>query len=269
MNARPTLTAIAITAIAWSVVSPSTAQNVTQEPPEDPIQAAIREFNRRDSEKTNEVTVVLDPVGKPPTGDSPVLVTGKRPGDPEVPDAEPTANPAETETQPESSTETVDAGVEAPTPEPRKGLSVRVERLQSGTGAIDPSQVKLLAPFPAKPLADAPAGWLMESSESAPHFTREVELSPGNTITLTVRPHVLMPNADGASVFQVSEPGFDPFIGYHQDATVGAVLSHSIRQLDEDSKQLGVAIENLQQLLVSLPKPEVQPEPKPATNRKR
>jgi hypothetical protein len=269
MNARPslTLTAIAFTAITWSVIAPLTAQNVTEEAPEDPIQAAIREFNRRDSEKTNEVTVVLDPVGQSAVAEPPVLVTGKPPDDSKVAEAAPV--PKEAGTDGELAIHPEDADAEIPPNEPRKGLSVRVEKLQSGTGNIDPSQVKLLAPFPAKPLADPPAGWLMESSENAPHFTREVELSPGNAITLTVRPHILIPDADGTSVFQVAEPGFDPFIGYHQNATVGAVLSQSIRQLDEDSRQLGTAIENLQQLLVSLPKPEVQPEPQPATNRKR
>jgi hypothetical protein len=140
---------------------------------------------------------------------------------------------------------------------------VRVEKLQTGTGNIDPSQVKLLAPFPAKPLAQAPAGWRLEASENAPPITREVELSPGNKITLTVRPHLLVPDVNGTSVFNVPEPGFDASLGYRQNATVGAILAHSVRQLEDDSKELGAAIDQLQQLLVSLPKPEPQPEPQP------
>jgi hypothetical protein len=133
--------------------------------------------------------------------------------------------------------------------------------------------VKLLAPFPAKPLAQAPAGWRLDASDSAPPFTREVEISPGSKITLTIRPHLLIPDADGAEVFTISEPGYENALGYQQTATVGAILSNSIRQLDEESKQLGTAIDNLQQLLVSLPKPAPQPEPqpesKPVINRKR
>jgi len=125
--------------------------------------------------------------------------------------------------------------------------------------------VKLSAPFPAKPLSQPPVGWRLDTSDSAPPFTREVEISPGSKITLTIRPHLLVPDADGAQVFTVSEPGYDNALGYQQTATVGAILSESIRQLDEESKQLGTAIDSLQQLLVSLPKPEPLPEPKPET----
>lgn len=272
MNACLAIATATLCALPWAG-----AQNVVQEPQEDPVQEAIREFNRRDSKKSNEVSVVLDPVGEPPApvpsktepatekanppaapkepAEAPVLVTGKPPTDTEL-----IEEPAD---QPETT-------AEEPAPKPQKGLAVRVEKLQAGTGNIDPSQVKLIAPFPAKPLAPAPAGWRLEASESAPPFTREVELSPGKKITLKVRPHLLVPEADGAGVFNVSESGFDPSLGYQQSATVGAILSNSIRQLDEDSKQLGGAIDKLQQLLVSLPKPEPKPEPtKPETSRKR
>ena len=107
------------------------------------------------------------------------------------------------------------------------------------------------------------------ASDSAPPFTREVELATGSKITLTIRPHLLVPEADGANVFAIPEPGYDNPLGYQQTATVGAILSNSIRRLDEDSKQLGTAIDSLQQLLISLPKPEPQPEAKPANLRKK
>jgi hypothetical protein len=279
MNALPAFAAVSLLALPWAG-----AQNVIQEPQEDPIQAAIREFSQRDSKKPNEVSVVLDPTGDPPApvkemeqpgpatdkpADDAVLVTGLAPQGTELladgipPDADAVS--------PEPAAE--EPAAEAPPPPPRKGLNVRVEKLQTGTGNIDPAKVKLLAPFPAKPLASAPAGWRLESSESAPPFTREIELSPGKKITLEVRPHLLVPEADGSGVFNVLEPGFDPSLGYRQDTTVGAILSNSIRQLDTDSKTLGAAIDNLQQLLVSLPKPEPEPQPeapsKPATSRKR
>ena len=96
-----------------------------------------------------------------------------------------------------------------------------------------------------------------------------MEISPGNKITLTVRPHLLVPVADGAASFSVSEPGFEAPLGYSQTATVSAILADSIRQLDEDSKQLGTAIDQLQQILVSLPAPEPEPDPKSETKRKR
>jgi chemotaxis protein histidine kinase CheA len=151
---------------------------------------------------------------------------------------------------------------------PAPGLAVRVERVQAGAGNLDPSQVKLLAPFPAKLLAQVPNGWRIEKAGNAPPFTREVELSPGSTITLSVQPHILVPEADGESVFAVSEPGYNAPLGYRQDATVGAILATSIRQLDEDARQLGGAIDQLQQLLVSLPQPEPTPQENPAPARK-
>lgn len=247
MNARPAIAAITLFGSLFAG-----GQNVTQEPRPDPVLDAIQEFKQRDKEKPNEVSVVLDAVGKPPAPvdaaapapvepPPPVLVTGKPP-------------------------EEIDPAVESA---PRDGLAVRVEKLHTGNGTIDPSRVKLLAPFPAKPLAQPPAGWRLDASDSAPPFTREVELAPGSKITLTIRPHLLVPEADGANVFAIPEPGYDSPLGYQQTATVGAILSNSIRRLDEDSKQLGAVIDSLQQLVISLPKPEPQPEAKPATVRKK
>ncbi|HEX7260774.1 MAG TPA: hypothetical protein VF258_03080, partial [Luteolibacter sp.] len=186
---------------------------------------------------------------KPPPA---VLVTGKPPESPDLVKIQ--------ESQPQDPD--IAAAREDP-PKTENGLAVRVEKLHAGTGAVDPSQVKLLAPFPAKPLAKPPAGWHLDASGSAPPISREVELAHGSKITLTIRPHLLIPDADGANTFTISEPGYSNTLGYQQTATVGAILSTSIRQLDQDSKQLGTAIENLQQLLTSLPKPEPQPAPAP------
>lgn len=246
------------------------AQNVKEEPEPDPVLDAIQKFKNRDKSKPNEVTVVLDdaappkatvadaPADKTPPPKAPVLVTGKP--------------PADTDGAVPAAPDPADASVidpEAEPKEPENGLAVRVEKLQTGKGAIDPSKVKLLAPFPAKPLAQPPAGWHLDASDSAPPFTREVELSPGSKVTLTIRPHLLVPDADGVEAFNISEPGYDNTLGYQQTETVGAILATSIRQLDDDSKHLGDAIDRLQQLLVSLPAPEIQPETKPATARKR
>lgn len=243
---------------------PVMGQNVTEEPQADPVLEAIHEFTQNDK-ASNEVTVVLEPEAPPPTASekpaaeagkpaetppgsaSPVFVNGRPPEGSAVVDGH-----AKEEHVPE-------AGVPLPEEEPKKeeeGLAVRVEKLHGGIGAIDPTKVKLLAPFPAKPLAQAPAGWHLEAKNHAPPFTREVELSPGSKITLSIRPHLLVPDADGATVFTISEPGYDKTLGYQQTATVGAILSNSIRQLDDDAKRLGVAIDSLQQLLISLPKPE-------------
>jgi hypothetical protein len=150
---------------------------------------------------------------------------------------------------------------EEPAADANPGLAVRVEKMQSGDQTFDPKQVRIMAPFTAKLLARTPDGWRIERSESAPDFTREVELAPGRKISLTVHPHVLVPDADGASAFGIAEPGFSAPLGYHQNATVGAILSKSIRQLDNDSAELGKAIDQLQQLLVSLPKTADAPAP--------
>jgi hypothetical protein len=254
MNAFPAILATVLLAAPWS-----RAQHVVEEPPEDPVQAAIREFNRRDAKKENEVTVVLPPPEadadtEPETEVPPkaaVLVTGTAP--------EGTELVKEMSAVPEESA----GDIEEPEPKPHQGLEVRVEKLQTGTGNIDPSEVKLLAPFPAKPLAAPPAGWLLQASGDAPPLTREVELSSGKKITLTIRPHLLVPETNGADTFAIAEPGFQSSLGYTQDSTVGAILAQSVRQLDDDSKQLGVVIDNLQQLLVSLPKPEPEPDPAP------
>lgn len=259
MKARHIISTLAILGSPFAA-----AQNVTENPAPDPVLEAIQEFKNRDKETAGEVPAAEPsatppaPVNAEPASPEPsaaVLVTGKSP-ETSVPEAAPQ--------------EPVTVVEEAP--KPTDGLTVRVEKLHTGTGTVDPSMVKLLAPYPAKPLSQAPAGWRLDTSDSAPPLTREVELSPGSKITLTIRPHLLVPDADGANVFTISEPGFDPALGYHQTATVGAILANSIRQLDEDSKQLGNAIDNLQQLLVSLPKPEPAPvaEPaKPVINRKK
>ncbi len=265
MNPRLATAAIWILAVGFAA-----AQNVADEAKADPVLDALQEFSQRDKDKPNEVTVVLDPVGQPPApmpeptqaAEPPaaIIVTGKPPEGIE---------PAPEPTPPEA----IAVALDEVSPKPTDGLAVRVEKIQTGKGSIDPSQVKLFAPFPAKPLAQPPAGWHLDASSSAPPFTREVELASGTTITLTIRPHLLVPDADGSNVFTIPEPGFDTKLGYAQTATVGANLSNSIRRLDEDSKQLGTAIDSLQQLLVSLPKPapapEPQPEGKPANSRKK
>jgi hypothetical protein len=145
---------------------------------------------------------------------------------------------------------------EPPQKEPESGVAVTVEKMSTGAGSIDPGQVKLLAPYPAKPLAPPPTGWRLDTSETATPFTREIEISSGSKITLTIRPHLLVPDADGAQVFNIAEPGYEAALGYQQISTVGAILSNSIQQLDEDSKHLGQSIDRLQQLLISLPKSE-------------
>lgn len=268
MTVRPAAAILAILGVL-----PAAAQNVTAVPQPDPVLDAIHDFNHHDTQKPNEVTAVLDgegeaiapakknpPAAVPPPQADPVAASGK-------PQKETGLTALHQETNAPADLTAVTPSEQSPAPQ--NGLAVRIEKIHTGTGTPDPSQVKLLAPFPAKPLGPAPVGWHLDTSDSAPPFTREVELAPGSKITLTIRPHVLIPDADGANVFTISEPGYAPALGYQQSATVGAILSTSIRQLDEDSKQLGTAIDSLQQLLISLPKPESPTDAKPALLRKK
>lgn len=229
---------------------PLFAQNLKTEHIEamDPIEAAIEAFNNRSQSKPNEVVVVLDPPtanDKPKEGDA-VLVTGSpQNGADQIEISDIPVDPEAAQDLPPALTTK------------SKGLAVRVQTLSKGTGKIRKDEtVRLLAPFPAKPLDDAPEGWLLQTSEVVPILSREVEIAPGKSITLTIRPHVLVPDADQAQILAVHEPGFEASLGYRQSDTVSAVLSASLKRLDEDSRQIGDAIDQLQQLIVSLPKPE-------------
>lgn len=241
-----------ITAVACFGPIAAMAQTVPTETATDPVLDAIHDFNSKPPTKTNEVTVVLDP----PADESaqkentpqPILVTGRPPENVAL-------VPSETEHQ-----ESEPKLAEPPIPE-EDGLSVDVEKLQNGKGVIQSGEIKLLAPFPAKPLSATPAGWKLDSLADVPPLKKEVELSPGKKITLTIRPHLLVPEADGATSFSISETGYNPTLGYKQKDTVGAILSRSVHQLENDSKELGTVIDNLQQLLVSLPAPEAPASP--------
>lgn len=208
--------------------------------------------------KPNELTVVLDPPADEP---QPVEDYGSEPDSSATEHSDPAAVKEKQLTG--EKPPPADAPADSPEPESsasqRRGVAVRVEKLQVGDGEIDPAEVRLNAPFPAKPLAKPPAGWRLETFDQMQPIVRKVELSAGKSITLKIRPHVLVPVADGTNSFSINEPGFNPSLGYRQDSTVGAILSSSILQLEQDSIALGNAIEKLQQLLVTLPKSEAPP----------
>lgn len=137
-------------------------------------------------------------------------------------------------------------------PEP-EGVTVTVEPGQGDHGKVDAKSVKLLAPFPAKPLFMPPAGWKLEHPDSVPTFVREVPLGNGTNISLSIRPHLLVPDADGDQVIAVNEPGYDSALRYAQTGTMAAVLSTSVERMEEDSIQMTAALDRLSQLLSSLP----------------
>lgn len=168
-------------------------------------------------------------------------------------------------TEPEAPKEGEAAEESRPEPE---GVTVTVEPGSAGGAAVDASSVKLLAPFPAKPLSAPPAGWRLEHPKEVPAFVREVPLPNGTKISLSIRPHLLVPDADGAHVIAVKEPGYEPALRYAQTGTMSAVLSSSLEKLDEDSRKMSDAVERLGQLLSSLPASQAPPEAAPSPIKK-
>lgn len=167
----------------------------------------------------------------------------------------------------EEKTEPAEEEPAPPEPEP-EGVSIQVEPGRDGDAKVDASAVKLLAPFPAKPLFQAPAGWRLEHPEDVPAFVEKVPLANGTVISLSIRPHVLVPDADGENVVAVTEPGYDPTLRYAQTGTMSAVLSASADRMEEDSRRMGEALERLGQLLGSLPAAPEAPPAKPSPVKK-
>lgn len=263
------LAAILIATVSYPLQAQSSPAGGGADDPSQPdvVADAIRRFreSRGLSNQGNEVTVDLtkdvgDSADPPPPSPAPKPV-------PPAPKPESATTPATTASAGGPGPVSTAKPSPGPSGDPAKeSLTVKVERLQTGKGPIDPASVKLQAPFPAKPLGEIPRGWKLDSPAEAPAFSRNVELAPNSTIALTIRPHVLVPDANGASAFSVAEPGFDSADGYRQINTVGAVLARSLEQLDEDSKHLGAAIEQLQTLVSALPKPApAKADPKPVS----
>jgi hypothetical protein len=157
---------------------------------------------------------------------------------------------------------------EPASPEP-EGVTIQVEPGRDGTAKVAASQVKLLAPFAAKPLFEAPAGWRLEHPEDVPAFVEKVPLANGTIISLSIRPHLLVPDADGENVVAVQEPGYEPDLRYAQTGTMSAVLSSTVESMEEDSLRMSDALERLGQLLGSLPAaPEAPPAKAPSPVKK-
>ncbi|WP_411825955.1 hypothetical protein [Luteolibacter sp. AS25] len=236
-------------------------QNLEKSEISEDVQKAIEEFNSKrasGNKEPNEVVVVFEPTA-PATKQAPQKITEKQVTTELPPEIKPILVSGK---QPEELAGPEPALQIAPPIE--DGLTIRVKPLTKGDGTIDPSKVTLKAPFPAKPLANTPQDWILIKSPDAPTFKEVVELQPGKKITLEIPPHVLVPVSDGQNHFSILEPGFNNKEGYSQTETVDAILSRSITQLDEDSKQLSNALSDLHLLLASLPAPDEEPAQTPA-----
>jgi len=245
-----TTAAAAILALAFA--GPAAAQYEGEIEIPDNVLDAIREFNEREPGTPNEVVVVLDP---PATGEDGTATAEPAGEEEEIDDvvASILADEAAEAVEDPDAAEGVAATPGEPAPH---GPEVRVQPLREPAGAkIDAADVKIHTPFAAKPLGRPTDGWKLVTSSEVPAFKKNVEVSPGTWLALSIRPHVLVPEADGQGVFQISEPGFDPASGYDQGATISASIASSIRQLEEDSLVLGKVIDDLEQILISLPRP--------------
>jgi hypothetical protein len=216
----------------------------------------------KDAERDPILTELLDQEAPEPASDDAVLVTGTPPAD----------------------ATTIDENAEAPAPEPTPAADppppaetpaseepvekngIRIE-VQGGNKdvRIPASDIEIVAPFPAKPLSTPPAGWRLAHPDSVTAVAHEVTLNNGTPVKLSIRPHVLVPDADGRDIFALREPGFDSAKGYNQTDTIGAILAESIHTLDDHTDRLSEASQSLSELLDSLPAapPVAEPAPEP------
>jgi hypothetical protein len=233
----------------------ATAQDIAPKDSErDPVLSALTEGF--EDEDIPSVTVDISATGSPLADEEPAPLEEDGEEMPDEEEAEEKKDPAPVEEEPAP-----------PEPEP-EGVSIQVEPGRDGDAKVDAAAVKLLAPFAAKPLFQAPAGWRLEHPEDVPAFVEKVPLANGTVISLSIRPHVLVPDADGENVVAVQEPGYDPALRYAQTGTMSAVLSASMERMEEDSRQMGEALERLGQLLGSLPAAPEAPPAKPSPVKK-
>lgn len=238
------------TCFALTLVAASAQDIAPKDSERDPMISALTEGF--EDEDIPSVTVDISATGSN-------LVDGESP---ESPAEEDEAAPADEEEDAGEALEH-DASAEEeepPAPPEPEGVTVNVEPGKDGSAKVDASSVKLLAPFAAKPLFQAPAGWRLEHPDDVPAFVEKVLLANGTTISLSIRPHVLVPDANGEDVLAVNEPGYDPALRYAQTGTMSAVLGDSVKRMEEDSLKMSAALERLGQLLGSLPAaPEAPP----------
>ncbi len=194
--------------------------------------------------------------------DDALLVTGSPPPEAHLVEAE-EAPPAETAEAPSSESKPT---IPEPPPESAPESTPKGPRItvQGGTSdaPISGERIALKAPFQPKVLGHPPVGWRLSEADSVPPVEEEVTLANGSKVPLSIRPYLLVPDADGDRSFALMEPGFEGSRGYAQTGTVGAILADSIHHLDSDVDRLAAASRRLTELLDSLP--AAPPTPSPA-----
>lgn len=119
-----------------------------------------------------------------------------------------------------------------------------------------PGAVQVSSPWPAKPLTEAPLGWkFVPAPVSIPPYRTAVQLDASHTVDLAITPYLLVPASDGRNAMTIKEPGYERHGGYFQKETLGAILETSTLEIERQEKNTAAAIERLQELLTSLPRP--------------
>jgi hypothetical protein len=205
----------------------------------------------------------------PPSGEGPavndnftkdVIVRLPAPGEEtkQAPGASRTAQPTQ-----EKQTAAPPRPVPAPSPVPND-VEVMVEATSSPHHRTAPSEMRILAPFAPKLPAALPAGWRLVRDPGAPDFRKEVSLPSGGSITLRIKPLVLVPDADGITSFAIQEPGSAPGPGGKQPEPIASILARSNAGLQRDAAELSATLDSLRRLLVSLPNIAPSTPPAPA-----
>ena len=135
-------------------------------------------------------------------------------------------------------------------------IHVQVEKIIGRTGSIrNDGSVTIEAPWPAKPISYAPAGWkFIPAPEGSEPFRTEAKLTSGKVIELAITPHILVPESDGRTSIKISEPGYKAGKTGPQKDTLGVMLENSTAEIEKHEKHAADAIQLLQELLTSLPR---------------
>ena len=135
-------------------------------------------------------------------------------------------------------------------------IQIQIEKIAGKLGVEqEPGSVQIDAPWPAKPISIPPSGWkFAPAPKDVEPFSTQVTLSSGNEVELSITPYILVPLSDGITSIKISEPGYEAALQYGQENTLGIMLQNSTTEIEKHEKQAAATIQQLQQLLSSLPR---------------
>ena len=138
--------------------------------------------------------------------------------------------------------------------DPEPAVTVKIELpKQIKLADAETSGFKLLTPWAPKPMQSPPIGWRYIPARRGKAYPVEVTLATGNSLSLSVTPYTLVPELSD-DVVQAREPGYQAERGYQQVHSISARLQTATTNLEQAGKSLDKSIENLSELVDSLPK---------------